>query len=364
MSEFNPAEADQNNEKFSLDGDVNVAEAQPHFRGARQASAPEYQETTGDYDTEIHGEFDNDAYDASIGFNAIENVAPEPDDAYPRYGLSGLLPINLMKQNGNNSWADFNKKLLGRTIVNFNYYPAFTIIPIFGGSFDIPFECLPTHASEPIKPAPFDFDSFMQQPQQGISKVDRTAKQCADIFLMENRSSGGGVLYSLVGYHVRDTDKGFAAARKLVETILPYRDRTIFPVSERVKAGVVFKGPFLDELLDNLKAEGISRLRAAGYDTSPDSPEMKCYAEIRHILSNGEKRAHAFLDETEAEIKKPDGLKRAYDPPDLETYDAPVSTDLYCLAQTNRIEADMRQLRASENIGTSLADPMTKPSRK
>jgi hypothetical protein len=352
MSEFDPAEADN----FNLDDDVNgtgvnqLKDEQP----TREAASG----TQQDYDSSIQEE-EEDAYDA-IGENAVVNQPQEPDDNLPRYAMSGLLPISLMKQVGNNSWCDFNKRdAAGRTIVNFNWYPAFTLIPIFGGSFEIPFENRPTYSDDPIPPAPFQMKAFEDSLKDVSTKAIRSAKQCADIFTRENKSSGGIILHALTGYHASDADKGFGAARQLVETILPVRDRSVFPVTDRVRAGVPFKGPFLDDLLSDVKRNGLKRLNAAGLSTEPGSVPFRCYQEIRSLLSNGDKRANAFIDESEAEMKKADGIKRGYDPPDLETYDAPVSTDLYCLAHVDRVEVDNKQLRASQNIGEQIADPIS-----
>jgi hypothetical protein len=348
MSDFiPPADAD----KFNLDDDVNAAETQ-------QPTATTVAANSDDYNSAVT-EDEEDAY-SSIGHNAVQNIPQPPDDNLPRYGLSGLLPISLMKMTGNNSWADFNRKdRAGRTIINFNWYPAFTLVPIFGGSFQIPYENKPTYSDEPVQAAQFDLNKFEKDPHETFTQAVRSARECSEIFLRENRSSGCAVLHSLTGYNAGEADKGFSSARRLVETILPVRDRSVFPETTRVRAGVVFKGPFLDTLLADVKANGLKRLEAAGYSIDPQGIAYKCYQEIRKVLSDGEQRANAFVDETEAEIRKPDGLKRTYDPPDLETYDAPVSTDLYCLAHVDRVELDNKQLRASENIGREIANPMT-----
>jgi hypothetical protein len=77
------------------------------------------------------------------------------------------------------------------------------------------------------------------------------------------------------------------------------------------------------------------------------------------VLLKGIQMANTFLNDTEAEMKSKDGVKHMYDVPNLEVEDAPVPTDLYCLAHTDRIELDDKQLHASATIGSEIAQPMT-----
>jgi hypothetical protein len=357
MSQFNPSENIETNAPPNPMLDVD-----PYLDAGEQPVAdieiaeqePPSFETEPEYSDDSLG-------DPSIGVNAVRNVAPESNDDHPRFAMSGLLPISLFRQCGNNSWGDFNRKdAEGRTIQNFDYYPAFVLIPIFGGNFHIPYENVPTESDDITKAEAFDFDTFTKSPRKGYSEVTRTPKQCAEIFMKENRRSGGRVLDSLTGYQRHDRDRGYGAARRLVETILPYRDRQLLPETSRERGGVRFRGPFLDELLAFVKSNGLKRLEAAGYSTEFDSVSYRCYQEIVKLLTDAISAATTLVDETEAEIKNPQEIKKGYDPPNLEIPNAPVSTDLYCLAHIDRVELEMKQLRASENIGSSLADPMTK----
>lgn len=315
----------------------------------------------GDYNTALDAPDD----DPSLDLNAVENVPKEIADNLPRFAMCGLLPVPLYRQMGNNSYGDFNKKDAdGRTIINYNYYPPFTIMPLFGGDFNIPYENQPTESSSPIDPAPFDFNTFKSQPANGFSKLQRNPKQCADTYLREVRFSGGYVFECLIGYHANDPDKGLAACRRLIELILPVRDREVFPVTRRIRDGVAFDGPFLDELLAFVIHHGLQRIEDAHLSEQEMEVGMQLHREIRLLLSNGNKLANSFLNETESEMRNPQEIKKSYDPPNLEVSDAPVSTDLYCLAHTNRIELDNKQLQMSENIGKASSDPLNKTLEK
>lgn len=313
-----------------------------------------------DYNTALDTA-DDSMNDPSLVLNAVDNVPKEIDDNLPRFAMSGLLPISLYRQMGNNSYGDFNKKdAAGRTIINYNYYPPFTIMPLLGGTFNIPYENQPSESDVPVQPEPFNFSAFISQPKNGYTSLKRSPKQCAETFMREARFSGGYVFNCLVGYHAHDDDKGLGAVRKLVDLLLPVRNPDIFPVTRRIKNGVAFTGPFLDELLSFVVKDSLQQLENAGLSDAEFQKGEELHREIRLLLQNGIKLANGFLNETESEIRNTHEIKKSYDPPNLEVSDAPVSTDLYCLAHTNRIEIDDKQLRASENIGKGMADPMTK----
>lgn len=307
--------------------------------------------------------FDSADYDdPSMVDNVVRNQIVPDTDLLPRYAVSFLLPISLFRQNGNNSFGDYNPKdpNTGANTVNFNYYPPFRIMPIVGGTFNIPFEMKSTESKEPTKSAAFDFNDFMKSPPAGFDKAVRNAKECSEIYERENRSSGGRIIHTLTGYHQHDADKGVQAARYLVGLLLPVRDEDQLPVTERLRNGILFKGPFLDEIYEWVVANGVKVIQADKVLSPADKETaMKVVREIRKHLQDGANIANKMLDETEAEIRNPDETKKSYDLPDLETDDPPVSTDLYCLAHTKRIEIANQQLAASETIGKGLSDPMT-----
>lgn len=305
--------------------------------------------------------FDNSNYDdPSLITNVVENQEKKESDLLPRYGLSVLLPIPLFRQNGNNSYGDFNKKdPRGFNVINFNYYPPYRLMPLVGGTFKIPSENLPTESNEPTKPEPFDYGEFLSRPRGSFSEVNRNPLQCSDIFLRETRAWGGRVINSLTGYHQFDQDKGVSAASRLLDLLLPVRNGDVLPVTSRKRNGIVFKGPFLDEIFDFVVNRAMDVIEAT--DQLNDAEKRIAVAvqrELRKHLQDGVNMANKLLDETEAEMADPNGRKKSYDQPNLEVDDAPVSTDLYCLAHVNRIEVDMKQLVASENIGRGLSDPM------
>lgn len=306
--------------------------------------------------------FDNSSYDdPSLITNAVENQEKKDSDLLPRYGLSVLLPIPLYRQNGNNSYGDFDKKdpRTGANIINFNYYPPFRLVALVGGTFNIPSENLPTTSKEPTKPEPFNYSEFLNNPRGSYSEINRTPRECAEIFDRETRPSGGRVLHSLTGYHQFDQDKGVAAASRLLELLLPVRNANALPVASRKRNGIIFKGPFLDEIFDFVVNRALDVIEET--DQLNDAEKLvavEVQRELRRHLQDGINKANKILDETENEIADPNGRKKSYDQPNLEVDDAPVSTDLYCLAHVNRIEVDMKQLVASENIGKGLSDPM------
>ena len=307
--------------------------------------------------------FDNRNYDdPSLIDNTIENVVKRDDDMLPRYGVSVLLPLPLYRQNGNNSYCDVNKKdpRTGANVVNFNYYPPFRILPLVGGTFNIPFENFPTESNEPTKAAPFDYGEFMSRPRGGFSEINRSPKNCADIFDRETRASGGRIIHSLTGYHQFDADHGVKAASRLLELLMPVRNEELLPATTRKRNGIIFKGPFLDEIFDYVVNKSLDVIEATDQLNDVEKVvAVNVQREIRRHLQDGINKANKMLDETEAEIRNPNEIKKSYDPPNLEYDDAPVSTDLYCLAHVNRIELDNRQLAASETIGKGLSDPMT-----
>lgn len=299
------------------------------------------------------------AEDASLADIAAQNAPTVEDDNYPRYAMSALLPICLFRQNGNNSFGDFNKKGPdGKNIVNHNYFPAFQLIPLFGGSFPIPYEHHPTESQEPVTPAPFNYNAH-QTERTGYDRLTRSPRQCADVFLNETRGSGGQIFQSLIGYHVSDPDRGFNAARTLLKIVFPVHDRDIFPVEMRKKGGVPFKGPFLDQLLEYVIDNAVDAVSAANLSPADEAVGMKLALEVRKVLQTGMKLANIFVDETEAEIRDPEGRKQTYDQPNLDVDDAPVSTDLYCLAHLNRTEADLKQIEAAKHIGAESAVGIT-----
>lgn len=304
--------------------------------------------------------------DASLIDNVLKN-APEPDnDHYPRYAISGLLPIPLYRQNGNNSFADYNQKdSRGRTIKNFNWYPAFTIMPLIDASFPIPHEMQSTLSEEPPTPEPFNERTMEAAAKAGFTSLFKTAKKCAETLHNDYQDSGVYIFDCLIGYGINDPDKGIGRCKALLEVVLPYRDRSVLPETTRVKNGSPFKGPFLDEMYADVKQNGIARLAAAGVKTADTaSVPMRLYNEVRQLLSNNVRRANTILDQTEAEIQNPNEIKRGYDLPNLEIADAPVSTDLYCLAHVNRVELSKVQLEASKNIGEGLANPLADAMNK
>ena len=137
--------------------------------------------------------FDNSNYDdPSMIVSAVKNSVVDVDEHLPRFGLSLLLPIALYRQNGNNSYCDVNRKdpNTGFNQVNFNYYPPFRILPLVGGTFNIPAENLPDISSEPTQPAEFDFGEFQRNPRQSRGTIDRSARECSEIFMRETEESG------------------------------------------------------------------------------------------------------------------------------------------------------------------------------
>lgn len=290
---------------------------------------------------------------------AAENAPQATNDEWPRFAMSGLLPVPLHRQIGNNSFGDFNKKgPSGENLVNYSFYPAFELMPMFGGTFNIPYENRPTESQEPIAAAPFDYTSFIRQPVNGYTTITRNASQCANVFLLESARLGGHVFQSLIGFHINDPDRGMSACRNLARLILPVRDTQAFPPSQRVKNGVIFRGPFLDELLDFVIKNSQSLIASANLPPSDRTVAEKFAVEIQAVLRRGVQMATTILNETEAEIQNPAEIKKGYDPPNLEVEDAAVPTDLYCLAHLDRVEFDNKQLKASENIGAGLAGGM------
>lgn len=290
---------------------------------------------------------------------AAQNAPEVSDENFPRYAMSFFLPVPLYRMHGNNAFGDFNPKdERGRNAVNYNYFPPFALMPLYGGRFEIPYEPQPTESDEPVKPAEFDYSAFMKQPKNGVSSVYRSPKKCAEFFALAHGSWGGNILNALTGFHITDKDRGLRAARAIVDIVLPVRNENIFPPSVRIKNGVEFSGPFLDELLDFVVKNSLHRINEANLSDADTLVAKQVYQEIRNYLTLAVQLANRTLNETEAEINDPKGLKRTYDPPDLTVQDAPVATDLYALAHTNRVELDMKQLTASENIGKGLSDPM------
>ncbi len=311
--------------------------------------------------------FDNASLtDPSIGMNALANAPKPSTDELPRFAMSFLLPIPLYRMHGNNSYGDFNpKNERGQNRVNHNYYPPFAIMPLMGGDFTIPFEPHVTVSENEPKPEPFNEQTFLTNPPSGFSSIRRSPRECADIYLRETQSLGGTVIHSLTGYHVTDEDRGLKACKDLLEVIMPSRTPDVMPSTTRVKNGVPFKGPFLDELLLFVKQNGISRLSAAGYNVSDlTSIPIKVYNEVLAYLNTNIQRANRILNATEAEMKNPSEIKKSYDAPNLEIPEAPVSVDLYCLAHTDRTEIDDKQLKASENIGRGFNEPMVEAVRQ
>lgn len=291
---------------------------------------------------------------------APQNAPRTNDDHLPRFAASFLQEISLYTQHGNNFIGDFNPKLpSGANARNFNYWPAFELMPIFGGTTVIPFEVGLTETDEEPKPAPFDEAEFSRSRRPITSVQIKTAKQCANTALLRFAELGLVMLDSLTGFYATEDDKGLMRAAWLYDLVLPIHDKTIFPVGDvfnRIRAGEAFRGPFLDQIQSFLRNESRQRIANANLPTFELEVARALHNEVRAGVDKGMKIAARIINVSHAEMKNPQGLKRKYDESDLETYDAPVARDLYCLAHLNISELDNRQLEASGNIGRELAD--------
>src|SRR5207253_679522 len=116
----------------------------------------------------------------------------------------------------------------------------------------------------------------------------------------------------------------------------------------RIKNGVAFKGPFLDEILEFVNTEAAKRVHRSGLSKSDKEIGFAVVMEVQKLLRDGLSKANGLLNESESEMQDPkDRIKTTYDQPNLEVANAPVATDLYCLAHTDRVEIDNKQLKAS-----------------
>lgn len=287
--------------------------------------------------------------------NVAERVQSIDDGLLPRYGISMFLPIPLYKQHGNNSYVDVNEKdpITGANISNANYYPPFTLLPLVGGSFPIPFESDATYVNSPVvTPEPFDEKSLANP--KGFNVLIRDAKQCADTFLQQCNTIGAAMLTSLLGYRAQDPDRGVKATMELFMQVFPIHDAAFFPRDIRERGGVVFKGPFLDQIISIFSKRGYAEATA---NVPSDAKEraVALYQEIHGLLQNAAKMATTIINETEAEIKDPRGVKKTYDAPNLSVPDAPVSVDYYALAHLNRVELEFRDVEVSRQMGKSVA---------
>lgn len=297
---------------------------------------------------------------AGLMRNAVANAPTIPNDRLPRYGMSFLLPLPLFDKTGHKFIGDFNPKGEdGGNTANFNYYPAFTLIAYYGGQTDIPFEKLPIYTDEVITPEPFDFGGFQTNAQKGTNILERSARECALVAQQQFADLGYKEFQSLINYHFNDPDRGLGACQNLIELVLPLENEKFFPKSARFKNGVPFNAPFLDEMDNYLPTVAMKRIMSAELREETRLIVNKLYAEIRDGVSNALKLANRILNETEGEMKNPNGARKGYDEPELRFDDAPVPTDLYCLAHTNRTELDNKQLQASTNIGKELAGSIT-----
>lgn len=305
--------------------------------------------------------FDNSQYDdPSMIVNAVKNVEEESDEKQPRFGISLLLPIPLYRQNGNNSYCDVNRKdpITGANKVNYNYYPPFRILPLVGGTFNIPTENLPDIGAEITQPAEFDVNSFQTTPRPSRNTIERFAKECSEIFITETGESGSFILHSLTGFHQYDSDKGAKAAYDMLELFLPIRDANKLPVTQRVRAGVLFTGPFLDEINTYVRENGKRLIAESSLSDADKLTAERVLVELKQHLQSAISKATQWVNETEAEIRDPNAIKKSYDIPNLDTPDSPVPVDLYCLAHLNRTELDNQQIEASGVIGSTIANPM------
>lgn len=315
-----------------------------------EPAAPVYDSVAGD---EFNAEYLN---------NVLNNAPQMPDDSLPRYAMSFLLPIALMNMTHADKYGDFNIKdpRTGFNKTNLNWYPAFELMPLYGVQVDVPFENFPTETEELPSAAPFDIGMYSRQRNKGFEKVYRNPRQCADLCLKKHRDHGLIVFDSLTGT-IRQgqsaAEEEYKLIRKLLGIIFPIKDREAFRETYRVKNGVKFNSPFLDEMREFVQKQSLPRLLSAkGLKPLEIETGEKLHREIMKGVAKGLQLANKFLNEVETEMQSKDGMKKTYDSPNLEVPDAPLPTELYCLAHTNRMEIDDKQLQSSANIGESIAD--------
>lgn len=333
------------------------------------------QETAADYSdlfdqpAPVFGSVD-ESFSAEVLTGALNNAPQMPDDSLPRYAMSFLLPIALMRMTHADKFGDFNIKdpKTGYNRINLNWYPAFELMPLYGVNVDVPFENNPSETEEMPEPSPFDIGVYTRQKGNGFSSVYRSPRQCADIALKKHKDDGLIVFESITGtirHGQGAAQEEFRLVQKLLQIIFPVKDRKLFPPMERIRGGVKFVAPFLDEMREFVAKQALIRLKN-NTNLTPFEKGIgeKLHRDLLRGVSKGLQLANTYLNETEAEMRDKDGMKKSYDAPNLELPDAPLPTDLYCLAHTNRTELDDKQLQASANIAETVADKFSDAMEK
>ncbi len=288
-----------------------------------------------------------------------QNAEPEPDERFPRYGVSFLLPVAFQSQDGNRYIGDFNPKytdgpFAGQNKINKSFYPAFTIMPILGGSPLIPFE-KPLEFTDEIPKGNFNPSNVPERVEE--KRQFRSARECMANAVRFFGEQGFFELSSLLGYRAFTQDVGVGAAMKLFNILLPVSDKSLFAKSRRFKAGVPFTGPFLDEVIEFIQTKSLRRLEGIEMPEDDFLQGRRLYGEILTGAQSAWKQAREILDTTHKQIK--DREKNSYDMQDLTHTGALPAVDLYCLAHLDETEADLKQLKASEDRNAELGKQMT-----
>jgi hypothetical protein len=191
-----------------------------------------------------------------------------------------------------------------------------------------------------------------QHPSSQISS--NSAKKLANFYARELENFGVAVLSELAGAEAEFVNEVFGKIfrKGWIERLEKEGKLT------RVVENVVFEGVFLDQIRDYLRTEAGSVLTAPGISDKLKELLSKTINELRTAVDRAWAFANEKLNETEKLIRKRQagqpGGKEWYDSPDHRFPNALPPLDLVCLAQTDRVPIDLKELEASKEMSETL----------